>query len=173
MVPISRTFTVLAGVAAFLALNCARAAADPIVVPIVITSGSGHVERDIFLLQPSGALGVRGAGGFSLSAFGPTFAGGNCDPCFSGDEVPLSVALFAHSGTVIYGSRSGEFDLFQSGGGELDLEVSSFFVLPPRATTPIVIRTPFTAHGSITLGADPLGGTLADYSFNLSGSGLI
>jgi hypothetical protein len=137
-------------------------------VTLRITGGSAELDRHGF--DPFDASFSLTASGFRIGGSGP---GIFVSDGFSGETFSSSGLISAHSGSAAYGSRSGAFDLFEDdgGGGQIDIQADPFR-LPFRATDPFVISTPFRMTGSFTFG-DTVGGTLAGYSFNLSGSGIL
>jgi hypothetical protein len=153
-----------------IAFAAVPALGDPIIVPIRVTGGSAEVVRrpDV----PSAQFSLTGPDGFAVAGGGVGFTPGGCDPCFGGHAPALSGSIFAHDGQVTFGDLNGEFDLFQGGGGVFDFHAGQF-TLPVKATEPVVFRSPFTMTGSIALAPDPLGGSLTNHVFALSGSGVV
>jgi hypothetical protein len=151
-----------------LAIVPRTATADEITTAIQITAGTVEVSRDP--IQPTASFHLVGSSDFELTGSGVSLVPGGCDPCAGGDPAGLPGGVFAHNGHVSFGNTSGEFDLLVGGGGSLDFTAAGFN-LPLDATEPVVFSTPFTMSGSIALGPEPLGGSLASAMFALSGSG--
>jgi hypothetical protein len=144
------------------------AIADPIVVPIQITSGTVEFERGF--AQPDAQFGLVGTDGFTVVGSGVSVVPGGCDGCFGGDRTGLPSLVSGHSGTITFGGQSGEFDIFV--GGALNFDFSSAgFTLPVEASAPVVFEAPFTMRGEVFAGPEPIGGSLTNFLFTLSGSG--
>src|SRR3954467_7401153 len=84
--------------AALFGLMAIPAGADPIVVPIRITSGTVQVERNPE--QPRADARLVGSGGFVLLGGGVSRVPGGCDPCPGGDPAGVPDVAFLHGGTV-------------------------------------------------------------------------
>src|SRR4029079_1394352 len=86
------------------------------------------------------------------------------------DPAGLPGLVSAHFGQITFRGQTGEFDLFVGGGGSFEVSAPGF-PLPLDARSPVTFRAPFTMRGSLSTEADPLGGTLANFGFDLSGTG--
>lgn len=147
--------------------------ADPIVVPITITSGSAQLEHATDPNPPVARFSLA-AEDFSIRAFGHgLFTTGECYPCFSGDVASLSGTIYTQSGGATFGDRVGEFDSVENGGGGTIEFDAADFTLPLRAFGLVVIQSPFTMRGSIAIADWPRPATIQPYRFDLSGSGMI
>lgn len=163
-----RSVSVSGAALALVGLVVTTAAADPIIVPIRITSGTVEVERAPD--QPTASFRLSATDGFNATGTGVSNVPGGCDPCFGGEPAGLPSFVSAHFGQMTFGPRSGAFDLLVGGGGILDFSGDGF-TLPLDARAPVIFRAPFTMRGSLSPSAGDLGGSLANVGFDLSGSG--
>lgn len=167
--PVVRSILGLAG----LLLWIPPAFADPIVVPVTITSGSAQLEHATDPNPPSARFSF-GAQDFSIDGVGPAqFTTGECYPCFSAGVASLSGTIYARSGGATFGDRVGEFDLVEGGGGgTLEFDAADF-TLPVRAFGLVSVQSPFTMRGSIAIADWPRPAEIVPYRFDLSGSGML